>query len=44
MKSKNRNTNRKQGMAWENARLNMLGTKKIQISNKEGREGRERVH
>lgn len=31
-------------MGWENARFNVFGMKKIQISNKEGREGRERVH
>lgn len=31
-------------MAWKNARYNMFGMKKIQISNKEGREGRERVY
>lgn len=41
MKSKNRNTNRKQDVAWENARYNTFGMKKVQISNKEGR---ERVH
>lgn len=42
IKSKNRNTNRKQGMAWENVRYNIFGMKKLRsVIRKVGKEGRE---